>query len=69
MEFIIRIGELMDQVKGMEELTRLSQIFFLMVLVMGLLNCFLGYRLLRFWVMLCNRRSGRSHGGSYNESE
>ena len=58
MEFIIRIGELMDQVKGMEELTRLSQIFFLIVLVIGLLNCFLGYRLLRFWVMLVGFATG-----------
>lgn len=68
MDFVIKMGELAERLRNMEQLTRLTQIFFLAVLIVGLMNCFLGYRLLRFWVMLVGFATGGLTGAALANS-
>ena len=51
-EYLRRLMEMIERVRTMQ-ITSQAQLFvFAALLVFGLLNCVLGYRLLRFWVML-----------------
>ncbi len=43
---------ILERIRSMEELSTLTLILFGAMFLFGLLNCVLGYRLLRFWVML-----------------
>lgn len=51
-EILTRIMTILERVRGMEELSSIAVGFFSVLLVFGVLNCLLGYRLLRFWMML-----------------
>ena len=42
-------GSFMDS----DLVNRFMMVIFAVILVFGVLNCILGYRLLRFWMMLC----------------
>lgn len=42
----------MEQTRTMSALDSVSMIGFAALLVLGIINCVLGYRLLRFWMML-----------------
>lgn len=51
-EILMRILDIVERVKNMEELSAVTTGVFGVLLVFGILNCILGYRLLRFWMML-----------------
>lgn len=51
-EILMRIVEIIERVKNMEQLSMVATGAFGILLVFGILNCILGYRLLRFWMML-----------------
>ena len=48
-------GSFMDS----DLVNRFMMVIFAVILVFGVLNCILGYRLLRFWMMLGDRKSTR----------
>ena len=52
-------GSFMDS----DLVNRFMMVIFAVILVFGVLNCILGYRLLRFWMMLCGFviEIGRAH--------
>lgn len=54
------MNDILQQIMNMIENTRtvpsissFSMIGFAVLLIFGVINCILGYRLLRFWMMLC----------------
>ena len=54
------MNDILQQIMNMIENTRtvpsissFSMIGFTVLLIFGVINCILGYRLLRFWMMLC----------------
>lgn len=54
------MNDILQQIMNMVETTRtlpslsgVSMIGFTVLLIFGVINCILGYRLLRFWMMLC----------------
>lgn len=51
-EILARIMNIAERVRNMEELPLAAKGIFGILLVFGILNCVLGYRLLRFWMML-----------------
>ena len=51
-EILTRIMAIIERVRNMEELSVIATGVFGIILVFGILNCLLGYRLLRFWMML-----------------
>lgn len=51
-EILNKLGEMMDNILGIQVLSGIMIIVFGIVFVFGLTNCILGYRLLRFWMML-----------------
>ncbi|MDO4336668.1 MAG: DUF4203 domain-containing protein [Eubacteriales bacterium] len=51
-EILARIMNIAERVRNMEELPLAAMGIFGILLVFGILNCVLGYRLLRFWMML-----------------
>ena len=61
-------GSFMDS----DLVNRFMMVIFAVILVFGVLNCILGYRLLRFWMMLCGFVIGAGIGfgaaytGTYN---
>ena len=63
-------GSFMDS----DLVNRFMMVIFAVILVFGVLNCILGYRLLRFWMMLCGfvigagigRRRSCAGGCTYN---
>ena len=52
MEVFSRIMNIADRVGNMEQLSYVAMAGFGVILIFGILNCILGYRLLRFWMML-----------------
>lgn len=52
MDILARIMNIADRVNNMEQLSTVAMAGFGIVLVFGIMNCILGYRLLRFWMML-----------------
>lgn len=52
MDILARVMNIFDRVRSMEQLSAMAMAGFGIVLVFGVLNCILGYRLLRFWMML-----------------
>ena len=51
-EILNKLGEMMDNILGIQVLSGIMIIVFGIVFVFGLINCILGYRLLRFWMMI-----------------
>jgi len=51
-EYLRRLLEMIERVRTMQITSKMHLLIFAALLVFGLLNCVLGYRLLRFWVML-----------------
>ena len=51
-EILNNLGEMMDNNLGVQVLSGIMIIVFGIVFVFGLTNCILGYRLLRFWMMI-----------------
>lgn len=51
-EIFMRIMNIVERVRTMEELNQMAMVVFGAIFVFGLLNCILGYRVLRFWMML-----------------
>ena len=51
-EILNKLGEMMDNILGIQVLSGIMIIGFGIVFVFGLTNCILGYRLLRFWMMI-----------------
>ena len=41
-----------ERIRGMQELSTIAMGFFGVILLFGIVNCLLGFRLLRFWMML-----------------
>lgn len=52
MDILARIMNIADRVNNMEQLSTVAMAGVGIILVFGILNCILGYRLLRFWMML-----------------
>lgn len=52
MDILGRVMNIADRVRNMEELSSIAMAGFGVILLFGILNCVLGYRLLRFWMML-----------------
>lgn len=48
----MRASQIFERVRNMEQMNSLASVFFAVILVFGVMNCILGYRLLRFWMML-----------------
>ena len=51
-EILNKLGEMVDNILGIQVLSGIMIIVFGIVFVFGLTNCILGYRLLRFWMMI-----------------
>lgn len=51
-EILIRVMNIVNRVRNMQDLNMFAYAVFGLLLVFGIMNCVLGYRLLRFWVML-----------------
>lgn len=51
-EILIRVMNIIQRVRNMQELNMFAYAVFAVLLIFGIMNCILGYRLLRFWVML-----------------
>lgn len=51
-EILTRVMGVMQRVRDMSELSSAATVVFIVIFVFGLLNCILGYRILRFWMML-----------------
>lgn len=51
-EILIRVMNIVNRVRNMQDLNMFAYAVFAVLLVFGIMNCVLGYRLLRFWVML-----------------
>lgn len=51
-EILNKLGEMMDNILGIQVLSGIMIIVFGIVFVFGLTTCILGYRLLRFWMMI-----------------
>ena len=61
-EYLRRLMEMIERVRTMQITSQTHMIVFAALLVFGLLNCVLGYRLLRFWVMLFGFIAGAMGG-------
>ena len=64
-----QIMSTMEQTRSASVLDSVSMIGFAALLVLGVINCVLGYRLLRFWMMLFgfpDRRRYRTWRGIYH---
>ncbi len=51
-EILIRILNIVERFRNMRELNSLTMAIFAAMLLFGVMNCILGYRLMRFWMML-----------------
>lgn len=51
-EVLARIMNIAERIRGMDQLSQAAMAVFGIVCVFGILNCILGYRLLRFWMLL-----------------
>ena len=57
-DILVRIMGILNRIRNMQELTMVTIILFAGIFAFGFLNCILGYRLLRFWIMLCGFVTG-----------
>lgn len=62
MDILTRIWGIVERISTSEEIPTVVMGIFGIVMVFGILNCVLGYRLLRFWVMLFGFASGAVSG-------
>lgn len=51
-EILTRVMNILQRLQNMSELSGAATIAFGIIFVFGVLNCILGYRILRFWMML-----------------
>lgn len=51
-EILVRVMNIIQRIRSMQELNLFAYAVFAVLLLFGIMNCLLGYRLLRFWVML-----------------
>lgn len=51
-EILIRILNIVERFRNMRELNSVTMAAFAAMLIFGAMNCILGYRLMRFWMML-----------------
>lgn len=63
-EILERIMNIAERVRYMPELNTATQILFGVLLGFGVLNCILGYRLLRFWLLIFGFGIGAVLGGT-----
>lgn len=61
-DIMIRVLNIVERVRNMEVVPGITMIIFGVILVFGIMNCILGYRLLRFWMMLGGFMLGVSLG-------
>ena len=52
MDMLSRVFDMIQRVGGMEQVSQLMVIVYGVICVFGLMNCVLGYRILRFWMMI-----------------
>ncbi len=52
-DMLQQLMNMIENARTIPALTDISMIGFALLLVFGAINCILGYRLLRFWMMLC----------------
>ena len=52
MDMLSRVFDMIQRVGGMEQVGQLMVIVYGVICVFGLMNCILGYRILRFWMMI-----------------
>lgn len=52
MDVLSRVFNILQRVGGMEQIGQFMTIVYGIVCVFGILNCLLGYRILRFWMMI-----------------
>ena len=52
MDMLSRGFDILQRAGGMEQISQLMVIVYGVLCVFGLLNCILGYRILRFWMMI-----------------
>lgn len=52
LDILTRAMSIAERVRNMQELSVIATGLFAVLLVFGIINCILGYRLLRFWMML-----------------
>lgn len=52
MDMLSRVFDILQRAGGMEQISQLMVIVYGVLCVFGLLNCILGYRILRFWMMI-----------------
>ena len=63
-EIFMRIMNIVERVRSREELNQMAMVVFGAIFVFGLLNCILGYRVLRFWMMLFGLAMGAGLGAA-----
>ena len=63
-DILVNAANIAGRLKDMQLADTLSMIVFGLVLVFGLMNCILGYRMLRFWMMLFGFLIGAGIGAS-----
>lgn len=61
-EILFRVLNIVDRVRNMEVVPGMIMAVWGVILVFGVMNCILGYRLLRFWMMLGGFMLGASLG-------
>lgn len=61
-EILVRIMGILERVRNMSELSGIATAVFGVIFIFGLLNCILGYRILRFWMMLFGFAMGAGIG-------
>ena len=61
-EILTRVMGVLQRVRDMSELSGAATVVFIVIFVFGLLNCILGYRILRFWMMLFGFGMGAGAG-------
>ena len=49
--------DILQRAGGMEQISQLMVIVYGVLCVFGLLNCILGYRILRFWMMMTLKKT------------
>ena len=52
MDMLSRVSDILQRTGGMEQISQLMVMVYGAVCIFGLLNCILGYRILRFWMMI-----------------
>ncbi|MDC7290819.1 TMEM198/TM7SF3 family protein [Blautia schinkii] len=51
-DILTRIMNIAERIRGMQDLSMIAMGLFGVLLIFGIMNCLLGFRLLRFWMML-----------------